>query len=59
MADISVGEVGSVFLDLGKVLSGGCTGSFTVWVGDMGDDATYWEDFDHIPPQGCLQTDGT
>ena len=58
-ADKGVGEIGRGFPDLDKVLRGGCPGSFIIWVGDMVDVTTHWEDFGWIPPQSGPHNDGT
>ena len=50
-----VGYRGRVCLNLRKDLRGGVTGSFTVWVGDVGDETPHWEGFGRIPPQGGFQ----
>ena len=42
-----------------KDIHGGCLGSFSVWVKDMGDDTIHWEGFGQIPPQVGPQADGT
>ena len=41
MSDKGVGERGVGFMDLGKVIRGSFPGSFTVWVGDVGDETMY------------------
>ena len=44
-AEKGVGERKIGCPDLGKVLHGGFPGSFAVWVGDVGDFTTHWENF--------------
>ena len=56
--DQVVGGRGCGFPDLGKDLHGSGPGSFSVWVRDVGDDTTYWEGFERIPPQGGPQFGG-
>ena len=42
-------------LDLGEHLRSGSSCGADVWVGDVGDDTTYWEGFGRITPQGGQQ----
>ena len=56
-ADKSVEDIGSECPDPGKVLSGSRAGSLTVWVRDMDNVTTHWEDFGQIPPHDGLHTD--
>ena len=45
--------------ELIKVLFDGCSDSFNVCVGDVGDESTHWEEFGRISPQGGPQNDDT
>ena len=46
-------------MDVKKNLRGIGPGGSNVWVGDVGDDTSYWEDLGKIPLQGGPQADGT
>ena len=52
-----IGKGGHRFLEIRNNIRGGGPGGSAAWVGDVGDDTTYWEGFGRIPPQGGLQAD--
>ena len=58
-ADSYIDQGGSGCPDIGTDLLGGGAIGTAVRVRDMGPDAAYEEGIGRIPPQGCLQSDGT
>ena len=57
-ADYVVDQGGCVCPDLGPYLLGVDSVSYTLRIGDVGDDTSHWVGLGKILPQGCPHADG-